>query len=152
MHLWCRFVQGFAGAFIFFYAFLLSVALFQAESSQQDFAMTSASTALNIAEVLGSLFGALLYEFWGQSSVFWFLGVASLVNQVVLIGVMCCLEAQGAEVQSIPSSISFQMMNRRSGWKRVCTMLSSKRLAVAVILIFSSAVVKGGGGDAAVPR
>jgi MFS family permease len=143
VHLWCRFVQGFAGAFIFFYAFLLSVALFQANSEQQDFAMTTAATALNVAEVLGSLFGALIYEVWGQRTVFWFLGVASVINQFLLCAVIASLNSVGEHVVVPPTTISMQNMTRKSGWRRVWNVLSSRRLGCAVLLIVMAAVVKG---------
>lgn len=82
-HTICRFIQGFAGAFIFFYTFLLAVALFV--DQQQVVAMTFVSCALNVAEVFGSFLGAVLFIVWGQRSVFWFLGVVSMINQVLLV-------------------------------------------------------------------
>merc|ERR1740127_364594 len=85
-HTVCRFIQGFAGAFIFFYTFLLSVAMFKGE--QQVFAMTAAATALNMAEVLGSTLGAVIFDLYGQRTVFWFLGAASVVNQIVLVAII----------------------------------------------------------------
>lgn len=143
VHLVCRFIQGFAGAFIFFYTFLLSATLFKGGSEQQDFAMTAASTALNIAEVLGSLFGAVLFEVWGQRSVFWFLCVASVINQVLLVGVIYTLEpAEEVEVVS-PTSWDTILKRRKSGWKRVKGVFSGSRLHVAVILIVTAAIVKG---------
>jgi MFS family permease len=86
MHAACRLVQGFAGAFIFFYAFLLSAEVF--EKKQQVFAMTLASSSLNVAEVLGSSLGAQLYDAWGQRAVFACLGIVSLANQCMLVGVL----------------------------------------------------------------
>lgn len=159
-HLGCRFLQGFAGAFIFFYSFLLSVALFEAQSKQQDFAMTAASCSLNVAEVLGSLFGAVIFEAWGQRTVFCVLGVASVINQVVLVVIMFQLEADdhGPEDMS-PSSPAFGMSawgaspvsttpsdappERRWKWKKLWRLLQGRRLACAVLLIVMSAVVKG---------
>merc|ERR1719375_112915 len=86
VHTTCRFVQGFAGAFIFFYTALLNVALFT--DRQQDVAVTFGSCALNVAEVFGSFLGAVLFNLWGQSSVFWFLGVVSIINQAMLFGIL----------------------------------------------------------------
>merc|ERR1719343_1055108 len=92
VHTLCRFIQGFVGAFIFFYAFLLCATMFEDET-QRDFAMTAASAALNVAEVLGSSLGATLFDNFGQRAVFWFLGVVSVINQVVLIVVLFLLKA-----------------------------------------------------------
>jgi len=91
VHTSCRFVQGFAGAFIFFYTALLNVALFM--DKQQDVAVTCAACALNVAEVVGSFLGAVFFEYWGQSSVFWFLAIVSVLNQVLLVGVMYTITA-----------------------------------------------------------
>eukprot|EP00929_Paragymnodinium_shiwhaense_P062459 TRINITY_DN3117_c0_g2_i1.p1 TRINITY_DN3117_c0_g2~~TRINITY_DN3117_c0_g2_i1.p1 ORF type:complete len:510 (-),score=102.60 TRINITY_DN3117_c0_g2_i1:224-1753(-) len=143
VHLICRFIQGFAGAFIFFYTFLLSVALFRGESEQQDFAMTATSTALNIAEVLGSLFGAMLFEIWGQRSVFWFLCVASLINQCFLVGVIYTLEGDEEVDVMSPTTLNVQLLRRKAGWDRVWGVLRGRRLHCAVILIVMAAVVKG---------
>jgi MFS family permease len=102
VHTSCRFLQGFAGAFIFFYTFLLSVALFK--DKQQQFAMTCATTALNVAEVFGSFFGAALFDMWGQRAVFWFLGVVSMINQVFLVVILFSLKSTVIPVQSRLSS------------------------------------------------
>jgi len=91
VHTSCRFIQGFAGAFIFFYTFLLSVALFV--DQQQVLAMTFVSCALNVAEVFGSFLGAVLFIVWGQRSVFWVLGVVSMINQVLLIVILYSVTA-----------------------------------------------------------
>jgi len=150
VHTICRCIQGLAGAFIFFYAFLLSVAMFK--GAQQVFAMTVASTALNVAEVLGSALGAVLFDRWGQRSVFWFLGVVSLWNQVLLLLVILHLEghctrrtpggspsraSQRAEPLEAPG------VQQRSGWTNLLEVLRSQRLACAVILIVMAAIVKG---------
>jgi len=135
-HTACRFLQGFAGAFIFFYAFLLSVELFS--GSQQIFAMTAASTALNIAEVLGSSLGASLYHYHGQRTVFWFLGGASVLNQVLLVGVCLMLKESDEPEEIKPSASAVQ-----GGWSRLRAVLRSKRLGCAVVLIVMAAVIKG---------
>lgn len=145
VHLWCRFLQGFAGSFIFFYAFLLSAELFK--DRQQDFAMTAASCSLNVAEVLGSLFGALIFERYGQRTVFMVLGVASVINQGILLIVMWQLEADAEEPEDMtPYSPAFHMQpvpSERKGWAKLWRVLQSRRLAVAVLLIVMSALVKG---------
>jgi MFS family permease len=137
-HTTCRFLQGFAGAFIFFYAFLLSVELFT--GSQQIFAMTAASTALNIAEVLGSSLGASLYHYHGQRTVFWFLGAASVVNMALLGGVMSMIK-EDPEATPPPAPAEDAVLT--NGWKRLRDVLKSKRLGCAVVLITTSALIKG---------
>lgn len=86
VHTSCRFVQGFVGAFLFFYVFLLNVAVFRGQ--QQVVGMTFASCATVLAELAGPLAGSVLYDAYGQRTVFWFLGVVSFINQGMLIGVM----------------------------------------------------------------
>jgi len=140
MHTVCRFIQGLAGAFIFFYTFLLSVAMFK--GSQQVFAMTAASTALNIAEVLGSSLGAVLFNTWGQRAVFWFLGIVSVLNQVFLVMIINHLRV------GIPSVAGSRMITppqvpRDQGWSKLKDVLRSQRLGCAVVLIVMAAVVKG---------
>jgi len=85
VHTACRFVQGFVGAFLFFYVFLLNVAVFKGQ--QQVIAMTFASCATVLAELAGPLVGSVLFDIYGQRAVFWFLGVVSLINQVMLVAV-----------------------------------------------------------------
>jgi MFS family permease len=140
VHTLCRFVQGFAGAFIFFYAFLLCATIFENET-QRDFAMTAASAALNVAEVLGSSLGATLFDNFGQRAVFWFLGVVSMLNQVLLIAVLIVLTADPEPAERrlsvgepTPPSL---------GWKRLGQVIRSPRLGVAVLLIIMAAIVKG---------
>mmetsp|Transcript_57023 Transcript_57023/g.183273 ORF Transcript_57023/g.183273 Transcript_57023/m.183273 type:complete len:466 (+) Transcript_57023:131-1528(+) len=135
VHTVCRFIQGFAGAFIFFYTFLLAVALFQGR--QQVFAMTAASAALNVAEVLGSSVGAWLFHTWGQSSVFWFLGVASLVNQLMLLAVLRFLRPGRSPAAAAAKAES------PGGWRKLLAVLKSRRLGCAVLLIAAAATVKG---------
>jgi len=146
MHTLCRFVQGLAGAFIFFYTFLLSVEMFK--GPQQVFAMTAASTSLNIAEVLGSSFGALLFETGGQRAVFWLLGLVSLSNQVILVLIIWHLKPghPSATVALRPSqqiTASSSLTAQPNGWRKLFHVLQSPRLGSAVILIVMAAVVKG---------
>jgi len=144
MHTSCRFIQGFAGSFIFFYAFLLNVELF--EGNQQVFAMTAASIALNIAEVLGSSMGAWVFHHFGQRSVFVFLAAASLGNQVLLLFVTVSLTAsERSPVARTPgSSVKAPTpFHLQTGWRRLKKLLQSKRMTLAVLLIVMSAVVKG---------
>merc|ERR1719352_316423 len=85
IHTACRFVQGFVGAFLFFYVFLLNVAIFKGQ--QQVVAMTFASCSTVLAELAGPLLGSILFDSYGQLAVFWFLGVVSFMNQGMLVGV-----------------------------------------------------------------
>jgi len=103
VHVCCRFIQGFAGAFIFFYTFLLAVALFINE--QQVWAMTCVQCALNVAEILGSFIGAVLFIVWGQRSVFWFLGVVSMINQVMLVAILYAVLPNDEPRVGLPSPI-----------------------------------------------
>jgi len=143
MHTVCRFVQGFAGAFLFFYTFLLSSVLF--EEKQRDFSLTMAATALNIAEVIGSTFGAILYDTYGQRAVFWFLGIMSFLNQIWLFSILYVIK----EVDPTTAKQMLQEVAQKaqrvsvSGWQRLRSLLASTRLHLAVLLIFISAVVKG---------
>jgi MFS family permease len=143
VHTVCRFVQGFAGAFIFFYAFLLCATMFE-DLGQRDFAMTAASAALNVAEVLGSSLGATLFDNFGQRAVFWFLGIVSMLNQVLLIAVLFFLKVDPDPVpRDRRVSDGGRPVNTKEGWKRLGQMLRSPRLGVAVALIMMAAVVKG---------
>jgi len=90
VHTACRFVQGFVGAFLFFYVFLLNVAIFKGQ--QQVIAMTCASCATVLAELAGPLLGSILFDIYGQRAVFWFLGVVSFANQGMLVGVLYCVQ------------------------------------------------------------
>jgi len=161
VHTVSRFVQGFAGSFIFFYTFLLSVSLFENSKelgAQQVFAMTAASCALNVAEVLGSFLGAVLFDMWGQRSVFFFLGAASVVNQAILLAILFCISPAGRSSVLTPLSAPLDEFHpqqveklspraccnsRRSGWLKLNSLLRSPRVACAVLLIVIAAMVKG---------
>jgi len=173
MHTGCRFVQGFCGAFIFFYTFLLSVALFRGQ--QQVVAMTFASCALNVAEVFGSFLGAVLFDVWGQRSVFWFLGIVSMLNQVLLVKILYMVNSQEEPMVSARAPLSRQNTPLMSGlgplggpdagggpsqvceqrtcgclppqqkgaWGKFRLVLESRPLVCACLLISMAACVKG---------
>merc|ERR1719389_349680 len=86
VHLCCRLTQGFVGAFLFFYSYLLSVKLF--EGPQQVFALTAASIALNVAEVFGPLLGAAIFTAYGSAAPYLFLAVLSVLNNLLLWAVI----------------------------------------------------------------
>jgi MFS family permease len=145
VHTACRFIQGFAGAFLFFYTFLLSAQLFK--GSQKTFAMSAASTALNVAEVLGSMIGALVFHYYGQRMVFVILGAASLLNVCVLVAAQFLLVPATPEEEDgeAGATISGSALADPSadGWERLRALLKGKHLGCAVILIATAAVVKG---------
>lgn len=157
VHTTCRFIQGLSGSFLFFYTFLLSVSLFKGQ--QQVFAMTCASIALNVAEVLGSFCGAMLFAWWGQRSVFGFLGIVSFINQFVLVAIMRSLTTEPRETEppssDAPSGSAEALLLRgpdrivrppqfsKSGSKRLLALLTNTRMFVATLLITMAAVVKG---------
>merc|ERR1719181_2497156 len=91
VHLFCRLTQGFVGAFLFFYAFLLAVKLF--EGQQQVCALTMTSIALNVAEVFGPLLGAAIFTTYGEAAPYLFLILLSVVNNVLLFVVAWMLSS-----------------------------------------------------------
>merc|ERR1719321_329650 len=83
IHLNCRLVQGFLGAFLFFYAYLLAATAF--EGRQQVFALTLATISLNVAEVFGPFFGAWIFSYWGLQATYYVLAALSILNNVLLL-------------------------------------------------------------------
>jgi len=94
-----------------------------------------------MAEVLGSTLGAVIFDLYGQRTVFWFLGVASVINQVLLVGV-CYMLKEDDEVAVVDAQPPPAVV-QQSGWKRLRGVLKSKRLGCAVVLIVMAAVIKG---------
>lgn len=150
-HTACRFVQGFVGAFLFFFVFLLNVAVFK--DQQKVTAMTFASCATVLAELAGPLLGSILYDAYGQRSVFWFLGVVSVVNQLMLVAVLYMITPTEAMVltpssPSIPSS-STEGQDVRwwtpqpGSWSKMKTLLSNPTFICAVLIITMAGVIKG---------
>merc|ERR1719238_797708 len=82
VHLGCRLIQGFLGSFLFFYAYLLSVACFQ--GSQQVLALTATTISLNVAEVFGPFVGAAIFTNYGLAEAYYVLAALSLLNNVFL--------------------------------------------------------------------
>jgi len=83
VHLNCRLVQGFLGAFLFFYAYLLAATAFSGQ--QQVFCLTLATLSLNVAEVFGPFVGAWIFTNWGLEFTYYVLAALSLANNVLLL-------------------------------------------------------------------
>merc|ERR1719169_323000 len=83
VHLNCRLVQGFLGAFLFFYAYLLAATAF--EGDQQIFCLTLATICLNVAEVFGPFFGAWIFSYWGLQATYYVLAALLILNNVLLL-------------------------------------------------------------------
>jgi hypothetical protein len=93
VHLCCRLIQGFLGSFLFFYAYLLSVACFQ--GSQQVLALTSTTISLNVAEVFGPFVGASIFTNYGLAEAYYVLAALSLINNVFLAGAYFLMPRDG---------------------------------------------------------
>jgi MFS family permease len=163
VHTACRFVQGFVGAFLFFYVFLLNVAIFKGQ--QQVVAMTFASCATVLAELAGPLVGSLLYEWYGQRAVFWFLGVVSFLNQGMLVGVLYVINPTTEVGSAANSRASSPMLAEtapesdelsKSGesrwdflkpqpgaWAKLKNLLQNSTFICAVLIITMAGVIKG---------
>merc|ERR1719326_1392020 len=163
VHTACRFVQGFVGAFLFFYVFLLNVAVFKGQ--QQVVAMTFASCATVLAELAGPLLGSVLYDQYGQRAVFWFLGVVSLVNQMMLVAVLYTIrpttdigspalrhsspmpvtggpdEAAGEPKDSVEQKSRFAPLP--GSWDKMKALLKNPTFICAVLIITMAGVIKG---------
>jgi MFS family permease len=165
VHTTCRFVQGFVGAFLFFYVFLLNVAVFKGQ--QQVVAMTFASCATVLAELAGPLLGSVLFDMYGQSAVFWFLGVVSFVNQGMLVGVLYTIrpteevgsaapsrrsspmlestgpdEAAGMTASTRPQWWSF-LAPQPGAWSKMKALLQNPTFICANLIITMAGVIKG---------
>jgi len=161
VHTACRFIQGFVGAFLFFFVFLLNVAIFKGQ--QRVVAMSFASCATVLAELAGPLLGSVLYDNYGQSAVFWFLSLASIVNQVMLVGVFHTIQ-HTTETGSAHSSpmladqhpaeadeavgVSQNGVENRwtplpGAWTKMKTLLQDSTFICAVLVITMAGVIKG---------
>lgn len=89
VHLNCRLMQGFLGAFLFFYAYLLAATMF--EGQQQVFALTLATISLNVAEVFGPFLGAWIFSLWGLDMTYYVLAFLSIVNNAMLVVTYVCM-------------------------------------------------------------
>mmetsp|Transcript_39676 Transcript_39676/g.71221 ORF Transcript_39676/g.71221 Transcript_39676/m.71221 type:complete len:487 (-) Transcript_39676:44-1504(-) len=157
-HTSCRFIQGFVGAYIFFYTFLLSVALFKGQ--QQVVAMTFASCATVLAELAGPLLGSILFDMSGQRLVFWFLGLVSFGNQLMLVGVLYMVRPVEADCSSVMQPVmnhedvdsempeqtwrwGDRFRPQRGAWKKLMTLLQNRTFICANLIITMAGVIKG---------
>jgi len=161
MHVFCRFIQGFVGAFLFFYVFLLNVAIFKGQ--QQVMAMTLASCATVLAELAGPLLGSIIFDAYGQRAVFWTLGAVSLVNQAMLVACLFIIsptthagtpksspmlastvpdEAAENESKNVEQWWSFLKPQPGSVKQLVC-LLKNPTFICAVLIITMAAAIKG---------
>jgi MFS family permease len=164
VHTTCRFIQGFVGAFLFFYVFLLNVAIFKGQ--QQVIAMTCASCATVLAELAGPLLGSIMFDLYGQRSVFWFLGVVSLANQGMLVAVLYMVRPTTDVGSAAPSRSSSPLLSAPSpgevtktdaehtnlcalftpqpgSWAKMKALLSNPTFICAVLIITMAGVIKG---------
>lgn len=160
VHMVCRVIQGFLGAILFFYSYLLSIELFSGK--QQIFALTLNTIALNVAEVGGPLFGATVFTMSGQSSSFYLLTGLSVVNQIMLGFALWWLHQRGkgsqlsvasqdaietasliseeSEAEAIERNTPDPSMS--SGFDRFVDIISNPHLWKSLAVIAPSALVK----------
>lgn len=149
VHMVCRLVQGFLGAILFFYSYLLSIELFTGK--QQIFALTLNTIALNVAEVGGPLFGATVFTVSGQSTSFYLLTALSVVNQAFLFAGLWWLHHLGKQhdLQSVDDEseqeeeiVAAVIAKSLSGFERFLDIISSPYLWKSLAVIAPSALVK----------
>ena len=161
VHMACRIIQGFLGAILFFYSYLLSIELFTGK--QQILALTLNTISLNVAEVGGPLFGATVFTVSGQSSSFYFLTVISVFNQLVLLAALWWLHkvstrhlsphesesherlVQNADETDLSESemeIVVSTTGVNQGMERFIDIISSPHLWKSLAVIAPSALIK----------
>jgi MFS family permease len=149
VHIWCRIIQGFLGAILFFYSYLLSIELFTGK--QQIFALTLNTISLNIAEVGGPLLGATVFTVAGQASSFYFLTIMSTINQGVLLYALWWLHQRGSssseddmltEQLVVSARLDRPAMSFRHGFSRFLDVISSPYLWKSLTVIAPSALLK----------
>lgn len=148
VHFACRFAQGFLGAFLFFYSYLLSVALF--EGQQQVMALTMASVALNVAEVFGPFIGATIFTYHGIPAAYWFLAVLSVLNNFMLSCAIYMMPSDSDEelvaLMAHREQIARQADQRTDTWqdrlKQLGVIIRHPDLVRSVLVIVPAALVK----------
>lgn len=148
VHFFARLTQGFLGAFLFFFSFLLSIELFEEHSFQQLMALTMSSMALHAAEVFGPFIGAAIFVHYGLSMPFYVLAVTSLVNQLLLAAMWLTLpkDAVDPEMEDLtPKSKSLVTPDDTdTGWSGVKKLFTSAMLWRSVLVVAPAAMVKAG--------
>lgn len=139
VHMACRVVQGFLGAILFFYSYLLSIELFSGK--QQLFALTLNTIALNVAEVGGPLLGATVFTVSGQASSFYALTAMSFVNQLMLVGALWWLVRLG-EGGDETVEAGERTDGQGSGFERFLEIIANPHLWKSVAVIAPAALVK----------
>jgi len=139
----------------------LNVAIFKGQ--QRVVAMSFASCATVLAELAGPLIGSLVYDNYGQSAVFWCLSGASIINQVMLVGVFYTIKhtTETGSPQSSPMladkhpdeadgavGVSQNEVENRwtplpGAWTKMKTLLQDSTFICAVLLITMAGVIKG---------
>eukprot|EP00928_Gymnodinium_smaydae_P078590 TRINITY_DN62712_c0_g1_i1.p1 TRINITY_DN62712_c0_g1~~TRINITY_DN62712_c0_g1_i1.p1 ORF type:complete len:473 (+),score=106.38 TRINITY_DN62712_c0_g1_i1:52-1470(+) len=149
VHLVCRTLQGFLGAFLFFFSFFLSIELFEANSYQQTLALTLSSMALHTAEVFGPFLGAAIYTQLGPRAPFFVLAVASFFVQALLGMVFMTLPTDDpdddlAHFRGEWSPIAFSLDGtpKERGWSDLRRLLTHADLWRSVLVIMPAAMVK----------
>jgi len=153
VHLFCRLSQGFIGAFLFFYAFLLAVKLF--EGPQQVCALTMTSIALNVAEVFGPLLGAAIFTAYGEAAPYLFLILLSVINNVLLFVVAWMLSSppEGETAPLLAEPAFAQVLDGgeaqsetldvpQNGWPALKAIFTLPALLRAVMVICPAAAIK----------
>lgn len=146
VHMACRVAQGFLGAILFFYSYLLSIELFSGR--QQLFALTLNTIALNVAEVGGPLLGATVFTVSGQASSFYALTALSFANQLMLAVAIWWLWAaedrSTMQLTDAEAAVVFgsQRCGGRDGFERFLDIISNAHLWKAVVVIAPAALVK----------
>jgi len=145
VHFFARLVQGFLGALLFFFAFLLSIELFEAHSFQQTLALTMSSMALHCAEAFGPFLGAAVYVGFGPTMPFFALAVVSIFNQILLLVLLFTLPSGDPEAQPLMSGHEEQHTEDAfgsSGIGKVKNIFASPMLWRSVLVIAPAAMVK----------
>jgi hypothetical protein len=102
----------------------------------------------NVAEVLGPYCGALVHDFLGLSAVFYVLGTLSLLCQMWFLAILFSIrengEATGHEDAFSSTGLVEPTTSHEIGWRRLRSLITSRRFLVSVLLISTAAMIKGG--------
>jgi MFS family permease len=115
VHLNCRLIQGFLGAFLFFYAYYLAATAF--EGDQQVFCLTLATICLNVAEVFGPFIGAYIFTEYGLEMAYYVLAALSLLNNFLLLVVWLMFPVDPSESPDEKTALLDESSKPNSGRK-----------------------------------